>query len=125
MNDFPSILAFHGFHPEIYYFESAIIGFDHDIYNALIHQSPIFDKRQCRITRQWSSPSAFLRCELVTHTGDLVSAVPFFYHQWMTELRYQHPIREIMMLDHKPGIATIQSLLISKHNAMTFLFQIK
>lgn len=122
--DFPTLLVEHGFTPFAYDFASSMLGFVHEIFNTLIHDDPVFSA-QSEIYQQPHSPDAFMRCELITRSGDLVTAIQYFHRQWFTELRYQNPLVEILNLDLREGTATINALMISRYNAMTFLFTIK
>lgn len=120
---FPAILVEHGFDPDEYDFQATALGFHHDIYNALIHGSSVFND-QSRIYHQLHLPDALLRCELVRCAGNAEAAIPHFYQQWVTELRYQYPVREVLDLHQQHHTATVHALLISQHNAMTFEFNI-
>lgn len=123
-SQFPAILVEHGFTPITYDFDSTILGFYHDTYNALICRSPVFSEHS-KISSQRFSPGAFLRVELLTRSGDLNSALSYFFRQWFAELRYQNPVCEIFDVHRRPLTADIHVLTISEHNAMTFLFSIK
>lgn len=125
MYDFHSIVTAYGFTRESYDFESTIIGFDYDIRFSLFDTKTIFDTDRSRIYRQWDKPSAFLRCELVTLAGDVDTAVRFFYRHWLTEIRYERPVREIIDVQQCDDSAIIHALTISQSNAMTMLFNIK
>lgn len=122
--DFPALLLEHGFPPETGEFESISLGFQHEIYNALIHHSPVF-REQSRIREQLNVPGEMIRCDLFTYAGDLKTAVPFFYRQWFEELRYENPVREVLILDRAHHSAQIRALTISRCNAMTFCFYIQ
>jgi len=115
----------YGFTPECYDFESTIIGFDYDLQFAFFDTSTCFDINKCHIYRQWDNPNAFIRCELVTNDGDIDAGVQFFYHRWLTELRYENPVREIIDVQRFNQSAKINVLTISEHNAMTHLIIIK
>jgi hypothetical protein len=121
---FPAILVDYGFTPVTYDFDSTILGFRHDIYNALVYQSPIFSEHS-KIISQRFSPGAFLRIELLIHSGDLNSALSYFFTQWFAELRYQLPVCEIFDVHRDALTADIRLLTTTEHNAMTFLFSIK
>tara|TARA_R110002074_G_scaffold236098_1_gene407900 strand:+ start:13834 stop:14286 length:453 start_codon:yes stop_codon:yes gene_type:complete len=125
-SQFPAILVEHGFTPVTYDFDSTILGFRHDIYNALIFRSPVFSE-DSKITSQCFSPGAFIRVELLIHSGhlDLDVGISFFFRQWFTELRYQLPMCEIFDVRRDALTADIRVLTTSEHNAMTFLFSIK
>jgi len=123
MYDFHSILTAHGFNRESYDFESTIVGFDYDVQFSLFAKT-VFDIDQSRMYRQWDNLNALLRCELVACNGDVQAAVRFFHHRWITELRYQNPVREIIDVQQRDQSASIHVLTISKHNAMTLLFNI-
>lgn len=125
-SQFPAILVEHGFTPITYDFDSTILGFRHDIYNALIFRSPVFSE-QSKITSQRFSPGAFLRVELLIHSGhlDLNSALSYFFRQWFAELRYQLPVCEIFDVRRDALTADIRVITNSVHNAMTFLFEVR
>ena len=125
MDDFQSILTQHGFTPDHYEFESTIIGFDHDLYFSLYDEDSPFDQEQSVHHRQWDNPNAYLRAELVTRDGNIAAALSYFYQRWFSEIRYDKPVLEILNLEHGEQSATIQVLLISQHNAMTLLFEIR
>ena len=125
MFDFHSIMLDRGFTADQYDFESTIVGFDYDIQFSLFDDKTIFDVDRSRSYRQWDNPNAFLRCELVTLSGDLGAAIHFFHHRWLTELRYDRPVREVIDLQQNDDSATIHVLTITKRNAMTLLFNIK
>jgi len=101
-----------------------MLGFQHEIYNALIHDDPVFSPYS-QVHQQPHSPDAMIRCELLTNTGDLTAAVKHFYDRWMTELRYENPVVERLNLNRSQDVVTIHALTISEHNAMTFQFTIK
>ncbi|MEP3561267.1 MAG: hypothetical protein ABJM19_08480 [Marinobacter sp.] len=123
---FPAILVEHGFTPVTYDFDSTILGFRHDIYNALIHRSPVFSE-DSKITSHRFSPGAFLQVQLMTHAAgsDLDSALSYFFRQWFAELRYQLPVCEIFEVRRNALTADIHALSINEHNAMTFRFSIQ
>ena len=100
-----------------------MLGFHHEIYNALIHRNPVFDLNS-RVYQQPESPEAFICCELITNEA-LDRATSYFYQVWYAELRYENPELEIVDLARRSTDAVIQALTISQHNAMTFLFTIK
>lgn len=114
----------HGFSLQTYDFDSTMLGFQHDIFNALIHDDPVFSPRST-IRQQPRCPSSLICCELITESGDLPAAIQHFYAQWFSELRYENPIVELLNLAVRADAATIHVLTISKRNAMTFLFNIK
>jgi len=122
--DFESILTTHGFTRINYEFNLTIVGWSYDIEFAFFDSESCFDINQCKIIRQWDDPNAFIRCELVTHAGDIPTAIKFFNQQWCSELRYENPIREIVDKQISYSSATIHVLTISQHNAMTLLFTI-
>ena len=68
--DFPALLLEHGFTPETYDFDSNSLGFQHEIYNALIHRSPVF-REQSRIREQLNVSGEMIRCDRFTYAGDL------------------------------------------------------
>lgn len=122
--DFAALLQKHGFTSEAYDFDSTTRGFYHEIYNALIHHSPVF--RDCsRIRVQLAVSSEMICCDLFTYNGDLHAAILFFYQQWCEELRYENPVREILLLDRENNFAQIRVLTITRSNAMTFCFNIQ
>lgn len=100
-----------------------MLGFHHEIYNALIHDNPVFNS-DSRIYQQPESPEALIRCELIT-SEDLDRAASYFYQVWYAELRYENPVLEILDLSRRRTDAAIHALTISAHNAMTFLFTIQ
>lgn len=122
-SNFSTILVEHGFLPTTYDFQATALGFSHDIYNALIYRSLIFND-QSRIYPQLGAPDGLLHCNLITHTGEPIAAIPHFFQKWVAELRYHHPVREVLDLHQQAHRTTIHALLISQHNAMTFLFNI-
>ena len=123
MYDFKSIMVSHGFTVDCYDFESAIIGFTHDISFSLFDTTTIFDVDQSQIIRQWDNPKAFIRAELVT-SGSIDDAVRFFHDRWLSELRYENPVREIIDVCRSPYSALIHVLTIGQYNAMTLQFNI-
>lgn len=122
-HNFASLLLEHGFNPKTYDFDSTMLGFQHDIFNALIHNDPVFSE-QSFIREQPDCPDALLRCELVTQSDDLSAAVQHFYARWIEELRYENPVLELLNLEMHEDAASIHVLTISKANAMTFVFNI-
>jgi len=100
-----------------------MLGFHHEIYNALIHDNPVFNSNS-RIYQQSESPEALIRCELIP-PEDLDRAASYFYQVWYAELRYENPVLEILNLSRRRKGAVIHALIISPHNAMTFLFTIQ
>lgn len=123
MYDFTSILSSHGFTADRYDFESTIIGFDYDIQFAF-SDSTVFDFDRSRIVRQWTNPNAFIRTDLITKTGDIAAGVACFNQTWLTELGYQNPVVEVVEVVPSDRSTAIHVLTISKHNAMTLLFNI-
>ena len=123
-HNFASLLLEHGFTPKTYDFDSTMLGFQHDIFNALIHHDPVFSE-QSFIREQPDYPDALLRCELVTQSGDLPAAVQHFYARWFEELRYSNSVLELLNLEMHEAAASIHVLTISKANAMTFVFNIQ
>lgn len=121
---FSEILVEHGFLPYSYDFAATALGFQHEIFNVLIHENPVFNA-DSRIHEQLHTPNAMLRCELVTRTGDLTTAIPYFYQQWFRELRYPNSVLQTINLNQNADTATFEILTMSQHNAMTFLFTIK
>jgi hypothetical protein len=124
MHNFPKILKQYGFSPNQYDFESTIAGYDYDLQFALFDQDSVFDIEKSNIVRQWNTPSAYLRCELITQNSDISTALTFFLQRWVSELRYSSVTREILDITQKQNTAEIRALLISTHNAMTFEFHI-
>src|SRR5690554_2007679 len=122
-HNFASLLLEHGFTPKIYDFDSTMLGFQHDIFNALIHNDPVFSE-QSFICEQPDCPDALLCCELVTKSDNLSAAVQHFYARWFEELRYENPVLELLNLAMHKDTASIHVLTISKANAMTFVFNI-
>ncbi|MBQ0747678.1 MAG: hypothetical protein KBT82_04295 [Marinobacter sp.] len=122
--DFASLLVKHGFTPQTYDFDSTMLGFQHDIFNALIHNDSVFSE-QSLIRAQPDCPDALLRCELIAESGDLASAVQHFYARWFAELRYENPMLELLNLEMREDVASIHVLTITKANAMTFVFNIQ
>ena len=125
MCDFHAIMTSHGFTRDSYDFESTIAGFDHDIHFALFDDDSIFDVDRSRSYRQWDNPSAMVRTELVTRDGDLDAAVRFFQQRWVSELRYENPLREITDIRCSDDGVRIRVLTISEHTAITLLFNIR
>lgn len=123
MQNFTSILSSHGFTADRYDFESTIIGFDYDIQFAF-SDSKIFDFPRSRIFRQWSNPNAFIRADLKVKTGDIAAGLACFNQRWSSELRYQNPALEIVEVARDDRVASIRVLTISRHNAMTLLFNL-
>ncbi|WP_303285320.1 hypothetical protein [Marinobacter sp. SS8-8] len=123
-HNFASLLLEHGFTPKTYDFDSTMLGFQHDIFNALIHNDPVFSE-QSFIREQLDCPDALLRCELVTQSENLSAAVQHFYARWFEELRYENPVLELLNLEMHKDTASIHVLTISKANAMTFVFTIQ
>lgn len=123
-SQFPAILVEHGFTPTTYDFDSTIQGFCHDSYNALVYCSPLFSEHS-KITPQWNALGALLRVELLIHSGNLETALSYFFCQWFVELRYQNPVVEIFEIHRNALTADIRALTISDHNAMTFHFSIQ
>ena len=123
-HNFASLLLEHGFTPKTYDFDSTMLGFQHDIFNALIHNDPVFSE-QSFIREQPDCPDALLRCELVTQSENLSAAVQHFYARWFEELRYENPVLELLNLEMHKDTASIHVLTISKANAMTFVFNIQ
>jgi len=121
---FAALLLEHGFTPKTYDFDSTMLGFQHDIFNALIHNDPVFSE-QSFIREQPDCPDALLRCELVTQSEDLSAAVQHFYARWFEELRYSNSVLELLNLEMHEDAASIHVLTISKANAMTFVFNIQ
>lgn len=111
--------------PNSYYFESTIAGFDYDLQFALFDQDNAFDIEKSNIIRQWDSPNAYLRCELLTRNNDTNNALRFFLQRWVSELRYNLVTREILDITHKQNTVEIHALIISPHNAMTFEIHIQ
>ena len=122
--DFASLLLEHGFTRKTYDFDSTMLGFQHDIFNALIHNDSVFSE-QSFIRAQPDCPDALLRCELIAESGDLASAVQHFYERWFEELRYSNSVLELLNLEIHEDVASIQVLTITKANAMTFVFNIQ
>ena len=121
---FSEILVEHGFLPYSYDFAATALGFQHEIFNVLIHDDPVFTT-DSSIHEQLCTPDAMLRCELVTRPGDLTAGIAYFYQQWFRELRYSAPVLQIINLNQNADTATFEILTMSQHNAMTFLFTIK
>lgn len=124
MHNFAAILAQYGFTAEQYDFESTIVGFDYDLQFALFDQDSVFDIEKSNIIRQWSNPSAYLRCELITRNNDTNNALAFFLQRWVSELRYSTVTREILDITQNKNSVEIRAVLLSPHNAMTFEFHI-
>lgn len=125
MYDFHSIMLDHGFTADQYDFESTITGFDYDSHFALLDDRSIFDIDRSRSYRQWNNPNAYLRADLVTRDGDIAAGVRFFYQRWLSELRYENPVREFIDQHRQGRCVTIRALTISQTNAMTMQFNIK
>ncbi|RLA18110.1 MAG: hypothetical protein DRQ62_14145 [Gammaproteobacteria bacterium] len=125
MYDFQSIMIGHGFTADQYDFESTIIGFDHDIHFSLFDNNSIFNINRSRTYRQWSNFNALLHVDLVTRNCDIEAAVCFVQQRWLTELRYQNAVREIIDLHQSSLFASIHVLTISRCNVMTILFNIE
>ena len=123
-HNFAALLLEHGFTPKTYDFDSTMLGFQHDIFNALIHNDQVFSE-QSFIREQPDCPDALLRCELVTQSDDLSAAVQHFYARWFEELRYSNSVLELLNLEMHEDAASIHVLTISKANAMTFVFNIQ
>jgi len=124
-HNFNTILTRHGFIASTYDFDSTILGWSHDLHSALLDSESIFDIDQCEIFQNLDQPNEYLRVELVTINNDIDAGVQFFYHRWLTELRYENPIREIIDVQRLDQYVTIQVLTISQHNAMTIRLTIK
>ena len=125
MLDFESILTIHGFTSANYDFNLTIIGWSYDLEFAFFDSESCFDINRCKIIRKRDNPNAFIRCDLVTHSGDISTAIQFFDQQWRNELRYENPVREIVDKQIYQSSATIHVLTISQHNAMTILLTTK
>lgn len=125
MYDFQAIMTSHGFTRDSYDFESTIAGFDYDIHFALFDDDSIFDVDRSQSYRQWDNPCALVRTELLTRDGNLDNALKFFQKCWSSELRYQNPQREIIEICRSSDAIAINVLTISKHNAITLLFNIR
>ena len=121
---FAALLLEHGFTPKTYDFDSTMLGFQHDIFNALIHNDPVFSE-QSFIREQPDCHDALLRCELVSKSDDLSAVVQHFYVRWFEEIRYENPVLELLNLKMHEDAASIHVLTISKANAMTFVFNIQ
>lgn len=124
MNDFYSIMLGHGFSADQYDFESTITGFDYDIHFALLDDRSVFDIDRSRSYRQWNTPNAFVRADLVTRDGDIAAGIRFFQQRWSTELCYDNPVHEIIDVQQCSHSAIIHVLTVSQHNAMTLQFNI-
>lgn len=124
MHDFQSIMASHGFTVDRYDFESTIIGFDYDIYFSLFSDLTPFDVDRSRIYRQFDTPHAFLRVNLVRARYSIDRAVRFFQQRWRDDLRYLNPVCEIIETYQSENSARIHVLTISEKNAVTILFDI-
>jgi hypothetical protein len=125
MNDFASILAYNGFTPARYDFDSTIAGFDNDLQFALFDHDTAFDIEQSKIIRQRDNPTVYLRCELITQNASLDDALLLFLKRWVSELRYNNVTREILDITQQLESIEIRVLLISPQNAMTFHISIK
>src|SRR5690554_653760 len=123
-HNFASLLLDHGFTPKTYDFDATMLGFQHDIFNTLIHNDPVFSE-QSFIREQLDCLAALLRCELVTQSENLSAAVRHFYARWFEELRYENPVLELLNLEMHKDTASIHVLTISKADAMTFVFNIQ
>ncbi len=122
--DFSSILIDHSFAPDLYDFESTIIGFDYELYSALLGSMTVFDVDRSRIYRQFNIPSAYVRADLVRKKYCIDRAVRFFLQRWRDELRYLNPICEIIEIYEFSTSASIHVLSITKSNAITLTISI-
>jgi len=125
MKDFQIIMASHGFTDDTYDFDSTIAGFDYDIHFVLLDENSIFDVDRSQLFRQWNNPSELVRVELLTLDGNLEKGLRFFHKKWLNELRYQNPVKEITDIFRSADSIVIRVLMISQHNAITLLFNIR
>lgn len=125
MLNFSSILNIYGFTRNNYEFESRIAGFYHDLHFSLLDSRSIFDVERSTVYRRLENPNTLIFAELVTFDGDIDAAIQFFLRQWIAELQYENPVKEIINLHWSTHYATIQILTISRYNAMTLKFTIR
>jgi len=122
--DFSSILIDHGFTDDLYDFESTIIGFDYELYSALLGNLTVFHADRSRIYRQYDNPSAFVRADLVRKRYCIDRAIKFFLQRWRDELRYINPVCEIIEIYESSTSASIHVLSITNSNAITLTISI-
>ncbi|EIF43530.1 hypothetical protein DOK_08609 [gamma proteobacterium BDW918] len=118
--DFKTILAYHGFTPDNYDFEQAVVGLAYDIDFALHEARSCFDISKTVFRRRPWELNSMLAVDLWLLPGLAVNTgVTFLYQKWVTELRYQKPVVEQINTSMSHTNAHIRVLMISDWNAIT------
>ncbi|MEX1668366.1 hypothetical protein AB4876_05550 [Zhongshania guokunii] len=121
MLDFQSILTAYGFGIVDEEMQSTIAGFAHDFSNALLSTPTIFNVAKSRIQRQPDSLNALLRCDLVYSELNQRDCLEHFFNIWFSEIRYDHPVREVIDIRNTGKIVSVQILVVGHRTAITAL----
>lgn len=122
MIDFRPIMTAYGFAVVDAEMLSTIAGFSHDLSNALLTNG-VFDPRS-KITHHPDHLNNLIRCDLICASGTLSNSLDYFFDRWMSDLRYENPVREIIDTRTTPKAITIQILLVGRKTAITLLFRL-
>lgn len=121
MLDFQSILTAYGFGIVDDEMQSTIAGFAHDFSNALLSTPTIFDIEKSQIRRQPNNTNALLRCDLVYSDVNQRDCLDHFFKLWFSEIRYSHPVREIIDIRNSGKSVSVQILVVGQRTAITAL----
>jgi hypothetical protein len=121
MLDFKKILTAYGFGLVDEEMHSTIAGFSHDVSNALLSNSTIFDSEKSRIQRQPHNLNALLKCDLIYRELNQRECIDHFIDIWFSEIRYSHPVREVIDIRNSGKSVSIHILVVSQRTAITAL----
>ena len=124
MLDFKKVLTAYGFGLVDEEMHSTIAGFSHDVSNALLSNSTIFDSEKSRIQRQPHNLNALLKCDLIYRELSQIACLDHFFDIWFSEIRYSHPVREIIDIRNNSKSVSIQIVSVSQRTAITILFKL-